>query len=270
MLACYNRKEMTYSCLKNITQQTTKMPEYEFDFYVYDDGSSDGTGELIKKEFPKVNLMEGEGLSFWCKSMHHIMCEAVKKDYNFYLAVNDDVEFDACALETMFHSYFLAGCNCGIVGTTKSFDTGEITYGGRNFKKELVEPDAVLRQCYWANWNCFLIDNIVIKKIGIIDGKYQHAWGDFDYSYMMQKAQIPIYVAIDYVGQCNYDSPQGSYQDSEVYWKKRLEKLNSPKGIPFYSYLRFNVRTDGLAGLIKAIYGYSSYVWHIIRGMDIE
>lgn len=265
MLCCFNRKEKTRLCLESILQQIYENSSLNFDIYVYDDHSTDGTPEMIKSEYPLVTLFEGEGNAYWCKSMHYLMRYARNKKHDYYFMVNDDVEFYRNAMQVMFESYYKIGRSCGIVGVCRSKITGEYTYGGRDAKQELIAPAKEPQLCNIAEWNCFLVDHEVISKVGIIDGKYQHAFGDYDYSFRMIQSEVPIYVATECVGTCENNSHEGSCADASLPRWIRFKKLVSPKGLPFYSYLRYNCRTKGfLKGLRDSMLGYASYVYYII------
>lgn len=265
MTACYNRKENTERCLLTLQKSLKKENDKQFDIYVYDDGSTDGTYEMLRNKFPAVNVIRGSGNAFWCNSMYQLMKQAAGLNYDFYMMVNDDVTFYPDAVGTMFGSYHQAECSCGIVGATRSSLTGEMTYGGRiENNGPLLGPNGKIEKCIWADWNCFLIDRRVVESIGIIDGKYQHAWGDYDYDFRMKKNNIPIYVAVKYVGECEMNSNEGTYMDHTLGRKERLKKMFSPKGMPFYSYLRYNVKINGIWGALKSVYGYCSLIGYIL------
>jgi GT2 family glycosyltransferase len=58
----YNTKELTLSCLKSVLEQTR---DIEFDIYVIDNASVDGSPQVIRNEFPQVKLIENkENLGF--------------------------------------------------------------------------------------------------------------------------------------------------------------------------------------------------------------
>ena len=192
IFCCYNRKEMTKRCLLQLTSQMEQLKEYSFEIYVCDDGSSDGTTEMIEAEFAQVYLMKSGGNLYWCKSMYIAMKKAVEDGYDLYLMVNDDVDFADDALKQMLVSYREAGESCAVVGAVQATQSDRCTYGGRDENGKLVEPNGEITECDRANWNCFLVDSTVITKVGIIDGKYQHAWGDFDYSFRLKNAGIKI------------------------------------------------------------------------------
>ena len=270
IFCCYNRNAMTKRCLTQLYSQIDELHNDIFQVYVCDDNSTDGTVEMVEKEFPQVCLLKSEGNLYWCKSMHRGMREAVKEDYDIYIMINDDVDFCKDALKIMLCNYQEVAGSCGIVGATKAINSEICTYGGRNKDEKFILPEESNRECMWANWNCFLIDKEIVDKIGIIDDKYQHAWGDFDYSHRMRRAGYKIYVADKYVGRCDRNSSQGSFRDKTVKRTVRLKKLFGPKGIPFYSYMRYYVRTQGAWKFIFYLYGYLSIIGYILIKRSIE
>jgi len=53
----FNRKEFTYNYLQSLREQTFN----DFKVIIVDDGSTDGTSEMIKKDFSEVILIEKDG-----------------------------------------------------------------------------------------------------------------------------------------------------------------------------------------------------------------
>lgn len=268
--ACYNRKELTKRCLDSLICQFASIMDKQFDIYVYDDASTDGTLEMIEEEFPNVQVARGAGETYWCKSMHYLMKLAVEKNYDFYIMINDDVCFYNNAIEEMFRAYYMSKKKCGIVGAFQSAVSKEYTYGGRDRQTKLLKPNGQIQQCFWADWNCFMVDADVIKSIGIIDGKYQHAWGDWDYSYRMIKSGISIYETGDYIGECEINSIKNTYRDNTLSRRTRLKKLFSPKGLPLASCMRFYIKTRGIKGFFIVVYGYCVLLWYILIGRTID
>lgn len=269
LLTCYNRKEKTLNCINKLLPQL-EQSDLEFKIYICDDKSADGTYECLKEMLPSHAVFQSSGNLFWCKGMHMVMRAATLDSCDYYLMVNDDVDFFEDALQTMLQSYHKTGFSCGIVGATKATETEKYTYGGRTKDEKLVLPEEISRECVWANWNCFLIDKEIVQRVGIIDGKYQHAWGDYDYSYRMQRAGYKIYVANKCVGRCDLNSSYKSFKDQSVRKTVRLRKLFSPKGIPFYSYMRYHVRIWGWKGILRYLYGYMSLIGYILAGKEIR
>ena len=51
----FNTKELTGNCLRSVFEQTK---DIDFEVIVSDNGSTDGSVEMIKTEFPQVVLIE--------------------------------------------------------------------------------------------------------------------------------------------------------------------------------------------------------------------
>ena len=62
ILTCFNRKDTTLRCLKQLYQQKTSG---NMDVFLCDDASTDGTSEAVQKQFPKVHIVRGNGNLFW-------------------------------------------------------------------------------------------------------------------------------------------------------------------------------------------------------------
>lgn len=266
LMTCHNRKDKTIECLKKLEFQLKLLPgQVLYKFYICDDGSNDGTGELITKLFPDAILIRGNGNLFWCKGMHLAMAEAVKENYDYFLMVNDDVDFNDDAAEIMLDSFAEAGGACAIVGTTASKELDILSYGGRNMiNEDVLIPNGHIQPCVYANWNCFLVPVEVVDRIGLLDRHYEHAFGDYDYCLRMKKRGIPIYIASKGIGFCEKNDNKGTYKDNTVSVIKRLKKLMSPKGMPFRSYMRFNMMQEGFGkGILFSILGYLSMIKNI-------
>lgn len=77
----YNTKDLARDCLKSIFTQTQ---EIEFEVIVSDNGSTDGSVEMIKSEFPQVVLIEnGANLGFGTANNQGL--KIAKGEFIFYL-----------------------------------------------------------------------------------------------------------------------------------------------------------------------------------------
>ena len=96
--------------MENLYKQV--LPNYlRLDIYLTDDGCTDGTPEAIKRQFPKVHIIKGDGNLFWNRGMYRAWEEAAKQDYNFYLWLNDDSYLVDGALFTLFCKMQSSGRN---------------------------------------------------------------------------------------------------------------------------------------------------------------
>lgn len=266
LFTCFNRKVYTLRCLKKLTELISHDNDNVYQIFVCDDNSTDGTRELIIKEFPEVELLRTKGNYFWCKGMYVVMKTAFEQNYDIYLMINDDVDFYDNMLMVMLNSYKRTATLCGIVGTTKSSKNAQATYGGRygEGNLQIIIPNNTLPECELANWNCFLIPNEVICKVGLIDNKYAHGYGDFDYSMMMHRKGIPIFVAYDYVGECERNSGAGTFRDASLSRRMRIKRLFSKKGRPLYSSMHYALKNYGFLSALFELIKYGEYIKDIL------
>jgi GT2 family glycosyltransferase len=97
----FNRKSLTQRFLCCMREQQFA----NFQIIVVDDGSSDGTGDLIADEFPEVHLLRGNGNLWWTGAtnlgIRHAMASASADDA--ILVVNDDLEVNSDYLDKLYH-----------------------------------------------------------------------------------------------------------------------------------------------------------------------
>lgn len=271
LFTCYNRKEKTLRCVRSLLEQDNKP---SFDLYVCDDASTDGTIEAILELIPRAVIIHGTGNLFWSRGMHVAMQAAVKKKYDLYLMINDDVEFIPTMWESMHQAYEDNG-SCGIIGCTLSRETGMQSYGGSRFiynkgcdyiGSMLAPEKDYYVECDLANWNCFLIDAAVVEKVGLVDNRYEHSMGDFDYSFRMKENGFNLYLAKEYVGHCENNKPDGTFRDSNVLRLKRCKKLFAANGLPVKSWHYFVFRYYKHGRFRNFIVPYIKYIVAITLG----
>lgn len=253
----FNRKNKTIACVKSLYEQSLlkKNKDVVLDIYFCDDGSNDGTSKELCKIYPEINIISGTGRLFWAKGMSKALNEAIKTPHDFYLMVNDDVKFYSNMLEIMVGSYMQVKSDkfmSAVVGSTQECEDGNWTYGGqiwnkrfRHEKYDSVEPGFPCKECNMTNWNCFLIPNIMIQKIGLIDDYYEHAKADNDYSNRIINSGNKIFVAHQYIGTCQRNSIDGTWRDTKLGLKKRLTLVKKPTGLPIKSEIHYCKKFHG-------------------------
>ena len=89
----YNTKVLTFNCLSSVFEM---VKDIQFEVIVSDNGSTDGSIEMIKENFPQVILIEnGENLGFGAANNRAL--KIAKGKYIFYL--NSDtvlLNYNAC------------------------------------------------------------------------------------------------------------------------------------------------------------------------------
>ncbi len=253
LIACYNRKEKTLRCLRDLFKQEHIDETFKFTVFLVDDASTDGTSEAISKNFPQVRIIKGTGNLYWNKGMHLAWKKALEeKEFDFYLWLNDDTVLFPDAIFTMMDTFQKCGEDSIICGSTKSELTGNFTYGLRIKKGIELVPNGEIQYGEFMNGNVVLISKSIYEAIGIIDNIYPHAIGDNDYGLRAVKKGIRIATPLDYIGYCEGHDKLPAWCLPEVPFKKRLKSLYSPLGNshPRYFFI-FEYRHFGLIQAIK-------------------
>ncbi|WP_162418343.1 glycosyltransferase family 2 protein [Cyclobacterium roseum] len=256
LMTCHNRKEKTLLCLENLFNQKGLNSNIGCHVYLVDDGSIDGTAIAVKKKFSEITTLKGDGNLYWNRGMHKAWSEASKKNYDFYLWLNDDsflYDFALTELVVSSESFDHKSIICGTFESAK--EKGTFSYGGRYFLNNKYYPNVPngeLSTCDLINGNCVLIPDFVFQKVGNLDLTFRHAVGDIDYGLRAKKEGIVLYCTKVYVGTCEKNIKLPKWQISQTPLKERIRNLYSPLGYsPPMEYFIFEKRHFGYHIAIK-------------------
>jgi len=260
LITSYNRKDKTLSCLKALFN--CDLPDgYKIEVFLVDDGSIDGTGNVVKEKFPQVNIIQGTGNLYWNGGMRLAWKKASEAvDYDFYLWLNDDTIIDESALSELFKNYNDAlkkdNKPAIIVGTCRSENgRDEFSYGGRN-ENGPVLPNGKLQECKFINGNLVLVPQAIYKQIGILSNDYTHALGDNDYGLRAIQGGFKCYISKHYVATCPSNPGIPGWCNPKNSLKQRWQLLHTPKGLNIKEYNHYRKKFWGKKWMIFALKAY--------------
>ncbi|SRX75903.1 hypothetical protein AEQU3_02900 [Aequorivita antarctica] len=219
------------------------------EFFLVDDGCTDGTSKAVTDIYPEINIVLGNGNLFWAGGMRLAFNEARKhSDYDGYLLLNDDVELTRDFLSKIIETqeYCLKKHKKGGLysGSTKEKRSGKISYGGNVLTKgidfpayALVQPSEIPQPCHLTNANILYVEKEVIDEIGFFDENFSHAFADYDFSLRAFKAGFPIYITAGICGYCKDD--HGNNWSNSKKLKNRIKYLKSPTGLAYKEYMYY-------------------------------
>lgn len=253
LITCHNRKDNTIKCLHNLFLQQGLETTYVLEVFLVDDGSTDGTANQVKAQFPQVNIINGNGTLYWNRGMHLAWKTAKQtKDFDYYLWLNDDTNLKPDAIAEMLHCATITNNRAIVCGAICSAKTGTFTYGGRTKDDKEVIPDGEIQKCHNINGNCVLISKTVCDTTGFLDPIFPHAIGDYDYGLRAIKDGFEIVTTRIFIGYCERNTSLPAWCYSSVSIDKRIKALYSPLGNshPYYFFI-FEKRHLGLFTAFK-------------------
>lgn len=246
LLTVHNRKKHTLACLKGLYDQILS-DCYVVDVFLVDDGSSDGTSDAVEKLFPQVIIVKGTGDLYWNQGMRLAWnMAALSKEYDYYLWLNDDTLLKSGALMQLIELSILYDDKAIVIGSTSSFLYPDLlTYGGWNTKGEMIKPANVPQECDYFNGNIVLVPKYVFQTIGMLDKRFRHALGDFDYGMRAHKHRIKNILAPGFIGQCNAHDSFPVWCNPQKHICERWKAFRTPLGHHPEEFFIFKKRHNG-------------------------
>ena len=234
----YNRKETTLRCLRSLIH-SCKVSRIEAIHFIVDDNSSDGTSEAIKKYFPFVNVIHGNGELYWAGGMRFGFNEIKDKfRYSFLVAYNDDCIFKPNSIIDLVSGFDQSSGRVGVVVGSllnpNNIFRRKVFVGGhgcflhhlhRNLVDSYIEVDSF-------NMNLCCIKSELISRIGFLDKNYPHSVADFDFGLRVKKSGFKTLLAPSAQGYCSDNSTQGTSREKGLGFLQRIERIFSVKEYP--------------------------------------
>jgi GT2 family glycosyltransferase len=275
VIPVHDRKNYTQNCLQSLKEQSKN----SFSVIVVDDGSTDGTEDMIKDLFHETIILKGNGKLWWTAATNLGVKYALSNGAGYVLTLNNDTILSENYLENMLH--WAARKPDALLGSLAfDFRTKQPIYGGEivNWKKassqfllDTIAPGNLkgLYQVTHFLGRGLLIPSKVFERIGLFDEKhFPHYLADYDFTHRAARNGFELY--------CNYDAKLFVFpKESGDY------ELRSEKSLSNYILHLFSTRGGGnirtfifyafkncprkyllifiTKGLLKRIFGYPYY-----------
>lgn len=262
-MACHNRVQVTIKCLTYL-YAAVKEVDLELTVFLYDDASTDGTAEQVKKLFSDVVVVEGSGSAYWGGGMavaEELCRRGRAQETGFIMWLNDDVLLHNDSIKRACQTANPMSRRI-YVGTVRSSETGILSYGG--YRKvgahplafHHIEPSSSEHLAIDAfNGNFVLVPFGVAHRLGGIDPNFRHLYADLDYGLRAARIGVPSALMPGIWGTCepNREEVSHSWGSARKAWLQFFT-IKYPGYFP--SLFRFVVRHFSLSGLlfIPAIY----------------
>lgn len=268
ILVCWNNKEYLEPCLNSLYEEKLR---YSFDVVVVDNGSTDGSQEMLLDRFPEVKIIQNDhnvGLS-------RASNQGIEATYGrTVLLLNNDTLVNKSSLESMVE--FLDNTpQAGAVGGKLLNPDGSFQSGYANFSTLTEEfliitglgnliwegypshiDDGRPRVVDWLSSACLLLRRSALDKVGLLDEEYFIYGDEADLQFRLKQAGWQVYY-LPYVTTIHYGGR------SMNRWRRR--KMVYRGKLLFYKKNYGSFRTGllrvmmlGFSAIKMAIWGISS------------
>lgn len=234
----FNRIAFTRAYLEALSKQSVS----DFKVIIVDDGSKDGTPEMVRKEFPDVILLEEDDL-WWAEGTNVGVRYAMEQGADLIMTLNDDTIPEVDYVEKM--QYWSKQYPHALLGALAlDANSGEVIYAGENIDWKLAKTRPVLDNVPEEERHGLypidlfpgrglLIPVEVFEKIGLYDSKnFPQTIADLDFAFRAVDAGFKIY--------CNFDARIKIYPD-----ESDTVKIKSQKNLANYYDHLFGKRGGG-------------------------
>lgn len=209
VLVCWNNKDYLDPCLESLYQSQL---ESKFDVIVVDNGSTDGSQEMLHQKYPQVKLIQNDRNMGLGKASNQGI-EATQGE--FILLLNNDTIVNKKALDSMVRLMRekpeAGAVGCKLLNGDGSFQSGfggfsnlleefliAIQIGERIWPGYPLQGDSTTtRTVGWMSSACLLVRRKTLDQIGLLDESYFIYGDETDLQYRMKKAGWKAYYIPD-------------------------------------------------------------------------
>jgi GT2 family glycosyltransferase len=211
VIPVFNRLKYTKECLKILedNQESTFFKNNTIEIVIADDGSTDGTHEWVKTNYPKVVVLKGSGNLWYSGSMNLGISYALKDASCDYIMIWENDIFPDESFFKNLQKIIEQSKNPDIICAKIFFRNPPdriFSMGGyfnlKTGRKEIIgymKPDShEFNNVLSVDWFCgqgVLVPRVVFDKIGLFDANaFPQYHGDSDFALRAKKAGFSILV----------------------------------------------------------------------------
>jgi GT2 family glycosyltransferase len=270
LIACFNRRETTMAALRNLCKQRT-FRALNVAVVLYDAGT-DRTADAVNAEFPMVDVVRGRASAYWSRSMEIAQRRGLAVCQPRYLLwLNDDAVLDDDALSRAVEIAELLDDQSVVTGALRDPHSGSTTYTGMHragrhpLRWKRIDPTDRIQTVDTFNGNFVLVPRSIYVKVGTIDGRFEHAYGDIDYGFRVSRAGFHSVLAPGHFGSCARNLRTGTWRDAAMPRSERFRLVFAPKAMPLRPHVRFLRRYAPVAWPAHSLVGYAKVLLLIAR-----
>jgi N-acetylglucosaminyl-diphospho-decaprenol L-rhamnosyltransferase len=205
VLVCWNNKSYLDACLQSLYETGLK---YTFDIVVVDNGSADGSQQMLITKYPEVRIIQNASNAGLGKASNQGIEDTIGK---YVLLLNNDTIVNGRSFDAMIE-FLEQHPKTGAVGG-KLLNPDGTTQAGYNYFSNLFQEFLVatrlgefirpgypavmtageIRAVDWMGSACLMVRRSALDKIGLLDEGYFIYGDETDLQYRLKKAGWDVY-----------------------------------------------------------------------------
>jgi len=241
----WNTKDLLCQCIDSLSQALQKI---DAEVFVVDNGSTDGSVEVVREKFPNVGLIENSVNVGFAKASNQAISGS---GGHYWLLLNPDTQVKEDSIERMI-SFMNAHPKAGVTGAQLLNADGSRQNSIANFPSLATElfNKSLLRWLFPEKFPgkernypgpvevdsvigaCMLVRRVAAEEVGLLDEKFFLFLEETDWCYRMKKAGWKVY----HIPQAEVVHFQGKSADAKKerarieYYRSRYHYFRKHKG----------------------------------------
>ena len=203
----YNKKDYIVNCIRSVLAQSYQ----DFELYVVDNASTDGSAEAIRSEFPveRVHLIENKENLGGSGGFNTGLRLCLENDYQYLMCVDNDILMAEDNVERLV-AFMEKHPEVGMAGSKINLmDAPEFLqsygcvidfekYNFFDYHKREKESESNIQEfeyCTFVPACSLIVRTEVVKKVGIMPEDNFIYWDDMEWGYLVNKAgwKVAVY-----------------------------------------------------------------------------
>jgi GT2 family glycosyltransferase len=273
----HNRRRETIQCLRSLLR--SRVEDIDLHVVVVDDGSTDGTAEAVRLEFPDVEIIAADGSLWYTAGTNRGLQAALKLDPDLILAFNNDSIFDENCLSR------LVACAVrhprSVVGALllewdaphKVFQVAprwETWSGGfRHWQNQTVwTVPAAPWQVDLIVGNCVLYPAAAVREVGLMNEKKFPQYGDAEYTPRMRRHGWHLLIEPRARVFCKPNDIVTGFRNLPL--ASKFRELFVKKTGPYSLQRRFNATLYGAPTKLHGLAAFAVFFLRKLAGRNVE
>jgi N-acetylglucosaminyl-diphospho-decaprenol L-rhamnosyltransferase len=279
IIPVFNRKVLLHNCLSSLRNQTNQ----NFQVIVVDDGSTDGTSDMLQENFPKVTILKGDGSLWWTGATNVGVRHALSicQENDFIMALNDDLVVGPDYIETYhqlatIHPDTLIGSVVTDINNRDIIHSGGVKINWVTAKTRNINVGKSLASYgkgYYENVSILtgrgvLFPSKIFRNIGIYNEKHYSQCGDTELPRRAQLAGFKLIVSYD-VPVFSVVQDEGHINHAEKFKFSHIKKyyfnIRSNSNLRYRFWFAYDATPNVLQGTVFLICDFLRITNHFIK-----